>query len=196
MKTLGVTGGIGSGKTEACRILETLGAQVFYADDEAKTIIQKHPEVRRDMILAFGPDTYDAEGRLNRAYVASRVFGSPERLALLNRIVHPRVYEAFEQRKQKAEESGLLVLEAALLFESGGDAYVDQVLVLEAPSEVRVQRVTRRDRTSPESVQARIAHQWPREERLRRADHVIYNTGSLSDLRREVETLFRELTSA
>ncbi|GIV60608.1 dephospho-CoA kinase [Rhodocaloribacter litoris] len=196
VKTLGVTGGIGSGKTTVCRMLEALGARVFYADDEAKRIMAEDPAVRAELVDAFGPASYDAAGRLNRAYLAQQVFGDEANVARINAIVHPRVYAAFEQARRRAEADGvpLLVKEAALIFETGGDRHLDAVAVVDAPVEERIRRVAERDGATPGQVRARMAHQLPPEELRRRADFVIENDGDLAHLRRQVERLYRTMT--
>ncbi len=198
MKTLGVTGGIGSGKTAVCRILEELGARVFYADAEAKRLMEADPEVRAEIVEAFGPESYDERGRLNRAYLAAKVFADPANVARINRIVHPRVYEAFEAARRAAEAEGapLLVKEAALIYESGGDRHLDAVAVVDAPEDERVRRVVARDDVTPEQVRARMAHQLSPAELRRRADYVIENTGSLEDLQRQVERVYRDVVGA
>lgn len=195
MKTLGVTGGIGSGKTTVCRMLEALGARIFYADDEAKRLMQADAGTRTAIEDAFGAASYDADGRLDRAYLADRVFGSEERVARLNAIVHPRVYEAFAAAAARARAEGvpLLVLEAALLFESGGDRHLDAVAVVDAPEAVRVRRVATRDATTPAAVRARMQHQLPAETLRRRADYVLLNDGPPEELHDAVEAIYHEL---
>lgn len=197
VRTLGVTGGIGSGKSTVCRLLEALGARVFYADEEAKRLMTEDPALRRAIVEAFGPESYLPDGRLNRAYLAEWVFHDPEALRRLNALVHPRVLEAFEQAREQAarEQVPLLVLEAALLFDSGADRLVDHVLVVDAPEAERIRRVVARDGVTPEQVRARMQHQLPPEELRRRADFVLENTGSLETLRKQVEALYRRLTS-
>ena len=192
MKTLGVTGGIGSGKTTVCGFLEEQGARVFYADLEAKRLMQEDEEVRAAIVDAFGEEAYADDGTLDRAVLADRVFGDAEQLDRLNAIVHPRVFEAFEAAKERADEEdvGLLVHEAALLFEAGGDAHVDTTAAVLAPEAERVARVAERDDVSPEQVRARMGHQLPQEELRRRADHVIENDGTLEDLRRKSVELY------
>ncbi|WP_397546841.1 dephospho-CoA kinase [Rhodothermus marinus] len=197
VRTLGVTGGIGSGKSTVCRLLEALGARVFYADEEAKRLMTEDPALRRAIVEAFGPESYLPDGRLNRAYLAEWVFNDPEALRRLNALVHPRVLEAFEQAREQAarEQVPLLVLEAALLFDSGADRLVDHVLVVDAPEAERIRRVVARDGITPEQVRARMQHQLPPEELRRRADFVLENTGSLDTLQKQVEALYRQLTS-
>lgn len=195
MKTLGVTGGIGSGKTTVCRLFEALGARVFYADLEARRLMEEDPALRADLVAAFGPDTYDAAGRLNRAALAAHVFGHAERLARLNALVHPRVFDAFAEARRRAEADGvpLLVHEAALIYESGGDRHLDAVAVVDAPAAARVARVVARDAVTAAQVEARMQHQLPPEELRRRADFVIENHGSLESLRHQVEQVYRAL---
>jgi len=193
--TLGITGGIGSGKTTVCRLLEERGARIFYADAEAKRLMETHPEVRAEIVAAFGPESYDEEGRLNRAYLATRVFGDEKQVARINAIVHPRVFEAFEEAREQAQRDGipLLVKEAALIFETGGERHLDAVAVVDAPVDARIDRVTARDHVTPEQVTARMQHQRPPEELRRRADYVIENHGSPADLRRQVDALYQAL---
>ena len=196
MTTLGVTGGIGSGKTEVCRILEGLGARVFYADRAARRIMEQDPTTRRELVEVFGDEAYTADGRLNRRRIAERVFADDEELQRLNQIVHPRVFALFEDEKAQAREDGvqLLVHEAALIYESGGDRHLDAVLVVDAPEDVRVARVVERDDVEPSQVRARMRHQMTPEELRRRADYVVENRGSRQQLRSDVEALFDRLT--
>ena len=183
--TLGVTGGIGSGKTTVCGFLEEKGAKVFYADLEAKQLMQSDEDVRAEIVDAFGGEAYTEDGGLNREFLAEQVFGDAERLERLNAIVHPKVFESFAAAETRAEEEGvdLLVHEAALLFEAGGDAHVDVTAAVVAPDTERIARVMERDDVTEAQVRERMEHQLPQEELRRRADHVIENDGSLSDLR-------------
>lgn len=197
MVTLGVTGGIGSGKTTVCGFLEEQGARVFYADIEAKRLMQENPDVRAAIIDAFGEDAYDEDGVLDRAYLAGRVFHDAEQLERLNRIVHPHVFEAFEAAAGRAEDDdlSLLVHEAALLFETGGDEHVDVTAAVVAPEADRIAWVTARDDATPEQVQARMQHQLPQDALRTRADYVIENDGSLEDLRQKSVDLYWAVAS-
>jgi dephospho-CoA kinase len=190
--TLGVTGGIGSGKTTVCGFLEEQGARVFYADLEAKRLMQEDADVQAAVTEAFGADAYREDGTLNRTYLAETVFGEAERVERLNAIVHPRVFEAFEAAKERArdEDVSLLVHEAALLFEAGGDEHVDTTAAVVAPDARRIDWVTERDGVTPEQVQARMQHQLPQDELRKRADHVLENDGTLDDLRRKSVDLY------
>jgi len=196
--TLGVTGGIGSGKTTVCGFLEEKGARVFYADIEAKRLMQEEDAVRAALVEEFGEETYGDDGALNRAYLADRVFGDAERVGRLNAIVHPHVFEAFEATKERASDEGvdLLVHEAALLFEAGGDQHVDVTAAVVAPDADRIAWVTERDDVTPEQVQARMRHQLSQDELRRRADYVIENDGSLEDLRQKSVELYWTVVDA
>lgn len=195
MITLGVTGGIGSGKTAVCQLLEQHGARVFYADAEARRLMEEDASLRADLTATFGLKTYDADGQLDRPYLAAQVFGDERQVARLNALVHPRVFAAFEAEKERAREDGvwLLVHEAALIFEAGGDKHLDAVAVVDAPLDVRLARVVARDKTTLEAVQARVQHQLPAEELRRRADYLIVNDGDRRHLAEEVERLVAQL---
>lgn len=192
MRLLGVTGGIGSGKTTVCGFLEEKGARVFYADVEAKRLMQESDAVRDAIVDAFGEDSYTEDGRLNREYLAAQVFGDADKLARLNRIVHPHVFAAFQDAADRARDEGVEVLvhEAALLFEAGGDEHVDLVAAVVAPDADRIARVTERDDVTPEQVRARMQHQLSQDEMRRRADLVVENDGSLDDLRQKSVDLY------
>ena len=192
-QTLGISGGIGSGKTTVCRLLEERGFPVFYADKEAKRLMQEDQGARAAIEAAFGAQSYTDDGQLDRAYLAEQVFGSEEELKRLNEIVHPRVFEAFEEMRKEAAQNGveLLVHEAALIFESGGDQHLDAVAVVDAPEDVRLRRVVERDNVTPSQVRDRMGHQLPPEELCRRADYVINNSGAPEDLHAEVDRLLK-----
>jgi dephospho-CoA kinase len=197
MITLGVTGGIGSGKTTVCRLLEERGAEVFYADEVGKRILQDDPGARRELVEAFGERAYDLGGRLDRAYVASRVFGDEEAVARINAIVHPRVHAAFDRARRDAGARGVRVLvkEAALLLDSGGKGGLDAILVVSAPEADRVGRVAERDGSDPEDVRLRMAHQRSDASLREAADFVIENAGTPEDLEAQVDAVWRVLAS-
>ena len=196
-KTLGVTGGIGSGKSAARRILADCGARIFDADRVARDLMRHSEEVRAEVQATFGPESYAPDGALNRAWLAGRVFGDEGLLSRLNAIVHPRVRLAFVEAFGQATKARapLLVHEAALIFESGLDGLLDAVVVIDAPVEVRLERVMRRDGADKEQVLARMRHQLPASELRRRADIVIDNNGSLGELRQKIEHLYRDFLS-
>lgn len=195
MRSIGVTGGIGSGKSAFARRLGTHdGVRVVYADDVAKRIMAEHPGVRAALVERFGPETYTAAGDLDRAHLAGRVFGDTEALAALNAIVHPAVREALLEELARARSEGvrLFVYEAALIFETGGDEVLDEVVVVDAPVETRLARVTARDGVDRAAVLARMAHQMDPAEARRRADRVVGNDGDLAALHAQADALARE----
>ncbi len=195
MKTLGVTGGIGSGKTTVCGILESLGARVFYADEEARRLMSEDSSVRKAISAAFGEQSYDEDGNLDREHLAAQIFGSDTQVRRINTIVHPKVHREFERVGKEASSDGipLLVEEAALIFESGADHHLDAVAVVDAPLAERLQRVEARDGVPEDEVRNRMRHQLPPEELRRRADFVIENDGSIEDLRLQTEALYYHL---
>ena len=197
MKRLGVTGGIGSGKTTVCRMLEKFGARVFYADDEAKRLLASDASVRRNVIDLFGPESFLPDGSLNRRFIARMAFADKALLDRLNALVHPPVLRRFEEAAQQAQREGasLMVKEAALIFEAGADRQLDAVAVVEAPLQVRIERVCERDGVSQEEVAARMAHQADPSVLRERADIVLENDGEPEQLRRKVERLYRDMTS-
>lgn len=177
----GITGGVGSGKSTAAKMLEALGVPVYYADDAAKRLMRDSAELRAALTEIFGPQTYDAEGRLNRAYLAEQAFGNPERLAKLNGLVHPAVQDDFAQwtKARAAEGVKLIFKEAAITLETGTDAGLDYLAMVYAPLRLRIQRVLARDPGITEaSVRARARKQYTDFYKHWRADFVLYNDGT------------------
>ncbi len=195
MKTLGVTGGIGSGKSAVCRMLGGLGARVVYADAVAKRLMHEDADLRAGVSEAFGAESYDDAGALDRAHLAACVFGNAEELARLNALVHPRVRAEMLRLvgEARADRVRLLVYEAALLFETGADRLLDAVAVVDAPVETRLRRVMARDGVTREAVLARMQHQLPAAELRARADLVLENDGALAALQSQVEALYAGL---
>ncbi len=192
---LGVTGGIGSGKSSVCKQLEALGAKVFNSDKEAKIIMAEDQEVISLLKKSFGEGCYDSRGLLNRNYLASKVFGHAEQLKKLEDIIHPRVFAAFEKEKEKAIESQipLLVKEAAILFESGSYRDLDGVLVVITDEELRLKRVLKRNGVSEEQVRSRMKHQLSEKELREKATFVVENNGTEEELKSKVVELFHKL---
>jgi len=155
-KTIGITGGIGSGKSAICDILKSLGARVFHADERAKRIMTEDLHVRHEIIDMFGVDSYTQSGNLNTRYLAKEIFSDPEKVKTINGIIHPRVLSAFSHAASMARKDGvsMMVMEAALIYESGADAILDFVVVVDAPVEVRIARVAARDQL--EDLRAKV----------------------------------------
>jgi len=192
---IGITGGIGSGKTTVCRIFEALGIPVYYADERAKWLMAHCAELRASITAAFGAAAYTDEGHLNRAYLADVVFNDSQQLNRLNALVHPAVGKDAAFWHAQQQDVPYTLKEAALLFESGSYQQLDRVITVFAPRELRLQRVMRRDGVSSEQVQARMARQLPEEEKINRADYVIYNDGRAS-LVRQVWAIHQTLSNA
>ena len=148
-------------------------------------------QVRQEVIDAFGVDSYTVSGRLNTGYLAKEIFSDTEHVKRINAIVHPRVLAAFSSAVEMARRDGvgLMVMEAALIYESGADELLDYIVVVDAPADARIARVADRDDASREEVAARMRRQLDPEELARRADFVIRNDGSLDDLRNKVAVM-------
>jgi dephospho-CoA kinase len=176
MKVVGITGGIGSGKTTACRIFEELGVPVYYADARAKYLMTNDPILRKKIILEFGDKAFE-NGNLNRAYLAQVVFNNEDRLAVLNGLVHPAVSEDFEAWLNTHTLARYVLKEAAILFESGAYQDVDITVLVIAPEDLRIARVTERDGVSQDDVVKRMKNQWTQERKAKLADHILNNDG-------------------
>lgn len=179
MLKVGITGGIGSGKTTICKIFETLGIPVYYADDRAKALMTKDTLLKTEIKKIFGKEAYFRNGRLNRKYLASIVFANPNKLKQLNEAVHPAVFR--DSLNWHNQQTAFYTLkEAALLFESGSYKMLDKIITVIAPQELRIDRVIKRDKTSRDAVITRINKQWPDKEKINKSDFIIHNDGKKS----------------
>ena len=177
MKIVGVTGGIGSGKTTVCKIFEEIGVPVYYADVRAKELMETNVELRNKLINVFGDKTY-LNGKLNRSYLATQIFNSKEKLSIINGLVHPAVAEDFDLWVESHQNSAYVLKEAAILFESGAYQDVDISVLVIAPEDIRLERVMSRDGSAKEDVQKRMNNQWTQERKAKLADHIIKNDGT------------------
>lgn len=177
MLKIGITGGIGTGKSLVCRIFELLQIPVYDSDLRAKHVMATNGALKQELISAFGPETFNAQG-LNRVYLGSLVFPDPEKLAKLNALVHPHVKQDFIDWAA-AQQAPYVLKEAALMFETEAWRQVDQMITVFAPLAVRLKRLKIRDthRTEADILHI-ISKQLPEEEKVQRADHVIYNDDS------------------
>ncbi len=174
---IGITGGIGSGKSTVCRVFEVLGIPVYYADKEAKRLMVEDKQLIQGIKELFGSEAYLKDGRLNRAHIAKKAFSDPITLKKLNALVHPAVQEDSIRWHEKQTSSPYTLKEAALLFESGSYLQLDKIICVYAPEKVRLERVMARDGSSEEAVRERMRKQWPEVEKLRRADFLVLNDG-------------------
>lgn len=181
MLKIGITGGIGSGKTTVCKVFETLGIPVFYADTVAKQIMTTDFTLIEGIKTAFGSVSYFEDGSLNNKHIANIVFNNEKELAKLNALVHPAVFRAFDAwDAQLSKNIPYSLKEAALLFESGSYKMCDKNILVTAPKAVKIARVTVRDNVSEEQVLARMNKQLQDEEKIKLADFDINNTESQS----------------
>lgn len=178
MFRIGITGGIGSGKTTVCKIFELLGIPVFYADSIAKSIMHTDAELKEQIIRVFGKDSYSENGDLNRAYISSIVFKDEAELQKLNSLVHPAVFRAFDLWVSEQVNVPYVMKEAALLFESDSYKMCDQTILVLAPEEIRIARVTERDKISEDEVKLRMKKQWPDAEKQKLANYILRNDES------------------
>lgn len=174
---VGITGGIGSGKSTVCRIFGVLGVPVYSADERARCLMEENAGLRREITGLLGSQAYRENGSLDRQWVASRVFTDPRLLEKLNAIVHPAVALDGEEWQHNHRHSLYTIREAALLFESGSYMALDRIIEVFAPSELRIERVMRRDAITRQQVLDRMARQWPEWKKLIMADDVILNDG-------------------
>ena len=185
-----ITGGIGSGKSYVCKLLQQRGINIYDCDQAAKRLIRTSPDIRRQLTMLIGPEAYlgeDGQGGwiLNKAVVAQFLLGSEANAHAIDDIVHPAVFHDFET-------SGMQWLESAILYESGMDKLVNRVIVVTAPQKVRIQRVMQRDGISREKVLEWMSRQWSQNEIRQRADYEIINDGQ-ADLNEQIEQLLTSL---
>ena len=177
IQKIGITGGIGTGKTTVCHIFETLGIPIYYADSVAKAIMVEDETLVLKIKSLFGKNAYTAAGELNRKFIANLVFNDKNLLEKLNAIVHPALATHYEKWHKNQQNVPYTLKEAAILYEMGGHKRVDKVIVVAAPLDVRIERVMARDKVEKMAVLNRIDKQMPEEEKLKLADFIIQNDG-------------------
>lgn len=173
MLKIGLTGGIGSGKSTVAKVFEVLGIPVYYADDAAKRLMNESEALRKQIILHFGEESY-TNNILNRSYLSAAVFSDPEKTKLINSVIHPVTIADAEAWMEK-QNGAYAIKEAALIFEAGSYKQLDLVIGVHAPFELRMQRTMQRDHITEEAVLARMAKQMDDEEKMSRCDFVIEN---------------------
>ena len=188
-KIIGLTGGIGSGKSTVLRLFAEKNAPYYIADIEAKMLMESDAGLRKKIIEYFGEQAYNDDNRLNTGYIASIVFTQPEELKALNAMVHPVVHADFLSFAKKIKVP-YLIYENAILYESGADAFCDAVILVTAPEEERIRRVMFRDGVSEQQVRDRIRNQWSEERKKALADYIITNIDP-GDTQHQVDELHR-----
>ena len=190
MLKIGITGGIGSGKSIVCKILESMNYPVFYSDREAKIIIKENLDVRSEIIRLFGNDIYHGD-QLNSNLLAQIIFNDADALNQVNAIIHPKVRNSFTDYADQ-QDSQYVFNEAAILIESGGYKQMDTVVLISAPLELRVSRVMLRDACTEDEVTERISKQWADNQKRKYCDFEIVNANNLA-LLGQVESLIEGL---
>jgi len=195
MLRIGVTGGIGSGKTTVCRFFEELGVPVLSADKIAKSLSETDPQIRTKLRRILGRDAYTADGRLNRKIVADAIFANPMLVRKVNAVVHPKAASKILKQLRRLERNGepLAIVEAALIYEGGLDANLDVVIVVHTALRKRKERAASRRGFSAKDIIRRQRAQWPAEKKKKLADVVIENNGTRRDLKRTVRHLHKIL---
>nr|WP_299033230.1 dephospho-CoA kinase [uncultured Tenacibaculum sp.] len=190
---VGLTGGIGSGKSTILKMFsEFKNIAIYIADDEAKKLMHTSSEIKSRLITEFGKKTY-INNELNRAYLASIVFKNKEKLTLLNSIVHPVVNEHLQAFIKQNSDKAYVLYENAILFENGSDAFCDKVITVTAPEEVRINRVIKRDSTTIEEVKNRIKSQWSEIKKTLQSNYIIENK-TLNNSKEQVLKIHNSLT--
>lgn len=193
MYIVGITGGIGTGKTIVAEIFSAMGYPVYNSDVEAKCIMQTDPVVMEELRSQFGSRVF-VNGQIDRQCLANEVFTNPDRLAILNSIVHPAVRVHFNEWRQK-QHSDIVFLETAILFESGFNREANRVLLIQSPEELRIKRVMLRDQCTREQVVDRMARQWSQEQKAMLADFVI-NNDEIQPLLPQIEQLLAQINKS
>jgi dephospho-CoA kinase len=189
-KIIGLTGGIGSGKTTVAYYFRELGIPVYIADSEAKRISQS-TEIANAIVKVFDGSILEND-KINREKLAAIVFNNPEKLALLNSIIHPAVRKDFANWIELHKDAPIVIKETAILFESGSDADCDAIITITAPVESRIQRVMERDKISRESIIKRMENQWTDEMRTSKSDYVIDNV-EITKTKQQVREILKKL---
>ncbi len=192
MISIGLTGGMGSGKTEASRILSDLGADIIYADEVGHRAYLQNTETWQELVANFGEGILQADGEIDRRKLGAIVFSDREHLDKLNSIVHPRMYRMLQEMLRGFSENGakVVVLEAAILIEADWLSLVDEVWAIEVPELVAVERIKLRTGLEEEEIRKRLRSQLTNEDRSKKADQVIDNSGDINELRRKIDLIW------
>lgn len=192
----GLTGGMGSGKTSAAACFKTLGAHVIDADEICRELVQPGQPAWKEIIDLFGEDVLNPDQTLNRKKLAALVFEDEHKKKLLEKILHPKVFAEEEKtydRIRQNDPQAIVIVDAALLIESGNFKQMDQVIVITCDRETQIQRAMKRGNFSREDVESRIQSQMNQEEKIKYADHVLDNSGTLQQLKEDIGNLFVKL---
>ena len=196
MLIVGLTGGVASGKTAVSRVLREEGAYIIDADQIARELVQPHKPAWNELVRAFGKEILQEDGSIHRRKLADKVFTDPEQRKVLNQILHPRIKEEMDRRikeiRQKDPEA-IVVIDAPLLVELGVYRKVDRLIVVTSTQMQQMERLKERDGRSPEEALRLFSSQMPVEEKVKLADFVIRNEGSLEETKKRAKEVFKEL---
>ena len=192
MLVIGLTGSIGTGKSEAARQLEALGASIISADQVGHEAYTPKTEAWDQVVVAFGDEILQEDGGIDRRKLGALVFSDPGKLEKLNQIMHPLMARMVSDKIEalRDQEVGVVVVEAALLFEAGWDSLVEEVWVTDSPEKIVIERLKQRNGMSEEEARKRIYSQMDRTERLERSDYVIQNSGDMAELESAIKELW------
>ena len=196
MLRVGLTGGIGSGKSTASQHFNSLGAYVINADEEAKNLISTNETVQNELIAEFGTDIIDGTGSVNKKKLARIAFQDQDHQQRLNSVVHPYIYNLIDKKFNQVLNVGkhdIFIVDGALIFESGYDVHLDYVIVVTAQIKHRMERALGRETLSREEILKRIEFQWPEKEKVNLADFVVHNDGTEKELHKNIEGLVKKL---
>lgn len=197
MLKVGLTGGIGSGKSTASRYFQSLGAFVLDADEEVKSLITSNETVQYELISEFGTDIIDVTGQVNKKKLARIAFQDEDHQQRLNSVVHPYIFNLIDKEFNRVfndKKHGVFIVDAALIYETGFDAHLDYVIVVTAHLKNRMERALGRETLSREEILKRVGFQWPEEEKVNMADFVVHNDGTEAELQKKIESLIKKLT--
>jgi len=196
MLKVGLTGGIGSGKSTASKFFEKLGAFVLDADKEAKNLLEKNEIVQHEVISEFGTDIINATGKVDKNKLARIAFQDVDHQRRLNSVVHPYIYDLIDKTFDKVLSDGkydVFIIDAAMIYESGYDIHLDYIIVITAQLKNRMERALARKTLTREEILKRIEFQWPEEEKVGMADFVIHNDGTEKELNDNIKSLIKKL---
>ena len=196
MLRVALTGGIGTGKSTASKILNELGSFIFDADKEAKNILKNNETIQSEFIAEFGTDIMSGDEKIDNNKLARIAFQDQDYQLKLNSIIHPYVFQQIDKNFDNALEKGthdIFVVDAALIYESGADTHMDYVIVITALLKVRMERALQRERLTRDEILKRIDLQWPEDEKIALADFVIHNDGTEEELRGSITDIYNQL---
>ena len=196
MLKVGLTGGIGSGKSTASKFFEKLGAFILDADKEAKNLLEKNEIVQHEVISEFGTDIINTTGKVDKNKLARVAFQDVDHQRRLNSVVHPYIYDLIDKTFDKVLNDGkyaVFIIDAAMIYESGYDIHLDYIIVITAQLKNRMERALSRKTLTREEILKRIEFQWPEEEKVGMGDFVIHNDGSEKELNDNIKSIIKKL---